>query len=127
MADEINFEWRLRVTNGTLSIDSGRENFTADMAGDAIGDNVQSIPTTSGGTAVTIPAAIGSAGVAVLENLEADGGNYVTFGLHDGSANYFAFVKVLPGEQWVMRLGGNTLYALANTGAVRIRTRIVEV
>lgn len=124
MAGEIKLDLRLRAVKSSVSIDQDSKaiQVVADMAGDAFGRDVQSIPTTAGGTAISIPAAVGTAGQALFKNNDAS--NYVEIGVQVGGTFYPA-VKLLAGEACAFRVGG-TLYALANTAAVKLEKFILE-
>ena len=84
---------------------------------------MQSIPTTSGGTVVSVTLPAGTAnGYCCLRNL--DSANYLTWGVESGGA--MVTVGTLnPGEVAIFRLGaGVTLMALANAAAVLLDTRV---
>lgn len=124
MADEINYSLSIQFDKGNISIKREAQRQSVSVAGDAYSAQVQSIPTTAGGTAVAIASAVGTKGYAFFRNLDAT--NFVTLGVHDGSANYFAFAKLKPGEAGMIRLASSTIYALADTGAVLLEAIIIE-
>jgi hypothetical protein len=89
---------------------------TIDVAGDAYGNDIQSIPTSN--TALTLPAAIGTTGWVIVKNLDTT--NYVSVGL---TGSYT--VKLLPGQSAAFPAAGAP-YALANTATCLVEKLIFE-
>jgi hypothetical protein len=125
MADEITLVSSLRVAKSSLSIEKRQATQRVDMAGTDYSAGTQSIPTTAGGTAVTVAAAVGTPGISRFTNTDAT--NYVELG-RQVAGSFYVFVKLLPGEWFDFRLGCTTaqLFALANTSAVTLEHIIVE-
>ena len=123
MADELNYSVSLQFAKGSLALKREAVRQLADVAGDAYSANVQSIATTAGGTAVTIAAAVGTAGFAFFRNLDAT--NFVEVGVESGGT-FYPLLKLKPGECALGRLTTTSVYARANTGAVLLETIVVE-
>lgn len=122
MANEITYELYLKAAKGNLSIERRIPATKADMAGDAYSANVQTIATSS--TAVTIAAAVSTAGFAFFRNLDAT--NFVEIGVEDGGSTFIAFAKLDPGQAAVVPLATTSIYAKADTAAVLLETIVVE-
>ncbi len=68
MANEIGLNWQLSVSKNGLVVQESKSNQIT-MNGDDRSDQTQVIPTTAGGTALTVSAAVTTLGVAVFTNL----------------------------------------------------------
>lgn len=123
MAGELYTTTRLRFRKGDISVDKTSA-VTGDVAGNAYSAGVQEIPTTSGGTAISIGSAVGTKGMAFFRNLDDE--NYVELGVQDGSMNFIAFAKLKAGQAALVPLASSTIYALANTAAVLLDVVVIE-
>lgn len=123
MASEITVSTYLRVIKGSINLVRQVLNNVVTMTGDDHALVTQVVPTTAGGTALTIAPAIGTCGYAHFRNLDAT--NYIEIGVQV-SAAFYPFMKLKAGESAVLRLGTNAPYALANTASVRLEHWIVE-
>lgn len=129
MADEIQLgAVRMKVVKAASNINETFivEAQTPDMAGNAISEGTSTIPTTAGGTAISVNAAVTTLGWAIFKNQGPT--NYVEIGLQVGGT-FYPFMKLLAGEEsYPIRLGmaSNALYALANTASVDLTHKIVE-
>lgn len=123
MANEINVSLSLSASKGSIEVTRRSGNLLRDMSGDAYGANVQSIPTTAGGTALATFAAVGTPGLTWFRNL--DSTNYVDIGVED-SGTFYPFVKLKAGDCALLRLGTAAPYARANTSAVLLEYIILE-
>lgn len=123
MADEITVIAGLRVTNGNLKVEHSTLQSTFTMSGDATSRNTQSIPTTAAGTALSIAAAVGTAGFSFFRNLDAT--NFVEIGVQVGGT-FYPVIKLKAGEYGVCRFSVLTLYARADTAAVLLDFSMVE-
>lgn len=123
MSNEVNYSISLAAVKSTLSIKREYMRKTADVAGDAYSAQVQSIPTTAEGTAVTVATAVGTPGFAMFVNLDAT--NFVTLGCKP-AATYYPFITLKAGEACLLRLTDTTFHALADTAAVLLESIIIE-
>ena len=123
MADEITYSVRLSAVKGDINIKREHCNGLVTMTGDAYSARVQSIPTTAGGTALSIAAAVGTPGLAIVINQDAT--NYVDLGVENGGTFYPA-IKLKPGEGNFIRFGSELAHARADTGAVLLEMFILE-
>jgi len=120
MANEITFSTSLKVTKGDFT-DSKSGSDTADMATATAAGGTPSIGTSSHEAILVTD--VGTPGWAWFKNIDAT--NYVQIGV-DVSATFYPFVKLLPGESCVLRLGTTAPYAKANTGAVKLQYLILD-
>ncbi|TXH10002.1 MAG: hypothetical protein E6R03_15985 [Hyphomicrobiaceae bacterium] len=122
MANEIQVSASLSVQKGYLTARrSQTRSFTLNAASPAKAAGIASI-----GTAAheALPMGdVGTAGWAWFENL--DSTNYVQIGTDNGGA-FIPFLKLMPGEPQLVRLGTNAPYAKANTAAVKLDYEIFE-
>ena len=128
MANEISYSLQLRCTNPSAAVAAG--NFNLDRTENKtnvtqavmnFGAIVQSVPTTAGGTVIALPGGIttGTLGYAMLTNLDTT--NYVEVGVKV-AATFDSLLKLKAGESQVVRFAQtNPIYAMANTGAVKLR------
>jgi len=114
MANEISTSTSLSVTNGSSKLS---RQTSKQITQNAVGtyQNTQTVGTTY--EAVAIGADLGTAGFAVFTNLDLT--NYVEVGL-EVSAAFYPFVKLKAGESAQVRLATSTLFAKANTSAVKL-------
>ena len=119
MADEIAVTIALSVAKGNLALAIASERFLPDMSGTRYIDNVQNIGTTAEALGV---GDVGTAGWAYFKNLDLT--NYVEIGRD--ISGFQAFIKLLPGEACVVRLGTSAPYAKANTAAIDLKYVIIE-
>lgn len=122
MANEITVTARLRATKGYLSVDRSVSK-TSNMYGTHMSDNIQSIPTSAAGTAITITAGVASAGWAWVRNTDTT--NYIDIGVQV-SGTFYPLIRLYPGEGHPMRLAMLTPYARANTAAVDLEFCALE-
>lgn len=88
-----------------------------DISGDYVIENVQLISTNTAGDALTL-GSVTTAGFGWFHN--ADATNYVEIGIKDGSANFFAFLKLDAGQSCPAWLGTTQLLARASTNSVKL-------
>jgi hypothetical protein len=124
MANEITVTATLKVAKGSLAWQqSVNQSITLAAAKPNGSGFSQSIPTTAGGTAISL-GAVATNGWAWFQNLDAT--NYVEIGVADGGT-FFPFARLLAGEIALMRVSASAApYALANTGAVILMTTIFD-
>ena len=124
MANEINVSFSVQTTAKSAIVNrsfSTKASFTA--AAPNIAGLSQSIPTTSGGTAIAL-GAVATPGVAYFINNDAT--NYVQIGIVV-SATFYPLLKLFPGEGAAVRIdGGAVPYARANTAAVVLEYAILD-
>lgn len=114
------------VTDGQTTLNEQQRTQTSTPSGTDVAAFTQDIPTTAGGTAIAFPASMGSLGWAIFENMDAT--NYVEIGRQVGGA-FYPVLRVSAGKKTgPVELGCSTsqLYALANTGTVKLRTAAHE-
>ena len=114
MANEISASTSLSVVNGSSKL-SRQTSKTITQNGVGTYQNTQSVGTTY--EAVAIGADLGTAGLAVFTNLDLT--NYVEIGLEVSSA-FYPLIKLKAGESSQVRLATSTLFAKANTSAVKL-------
>lgn len=123
MANEISVSWQLSAIKGNLS-ETRAKNFRATLsaASPNMGAGAQSI-----GFAAHEAVAVGDVstlGWAFFQNLDTT--NYVELGV-DVAATFYPLARLNAGESCVLRLAqGITLYAKANTAAVRLNYAILD-
>ena len=123
MSNEIRINAQLSVRNNNFVDQFAPGNISINQANPGRGGSVQSIPTTSGGTVVSVTLPAGTAnGYCCLRNL--DSANYLTWGVESGGRDgYRGHPK--PGRGGHLPPGaGVTLMALANAAAVLLDTRV---
>jgi hypothetical protein len=123
MASEITVQASLQVSKTYLAERKQPGQLTVDMAGTRYSANVQSVPTTAGGTALSIGSNVGTAGWAFFRNTDAN--NYVQVGVQV-SGTFYPLLTLKAGEYCVVRLATDTVYALANTAAVDLEFFVLE-
>jgi len=119
MANEINKTIRVTAAKNGASV-SYSETSREDMTGDDMITSVQSIATTA--ETVNFGEITGAPGLVIIKNLDAT--NYVEFG---GDSGLTVFkLKLLAGQDMLIRPQSATLYAQANTAAVKIQVTATE-
>lgn len=120
MADEISFSVSLKATKSSFVLPQHSTADTVDMATAGQAGGVQTVGTTHETIGVTD---LSTPGWSYFKNLDTT--NYVELG-RDVSASFYPFVKLLPGEACVLRLGTTAPYAKANTASVKLQYVILE-
>ena len=109
-------------SNGSLSVPMPSKTKTITQAGQGVFTDTQSI-SHSAPVAVTI-GSTSTLGLVAIENI--DSANFVDFGSYVSSV-FYPLVRLLFGERYVFRVKpGLTLYAQADTAAVKIQKTIYE-
>lgn len=125
MANEINFNASINIRKGNLIESFTPGSITIDLASNKGDGGVQEICNLSvcsqGEEVITTDVAIG--GLFFFRNL--DETNYIEIGTQVSSV-FKPFLKLLPGEYSVGRLGTATIYARANSGLVSLQYRILS-
>lgn len=114
------------IAKGSMSYAKTFPSQQFDMSGTDYSAGVQSIPTTAGGTAVAVAAAVGTYGYAHFTNL--DSSNYVDLGVQV-SGTFYPFMRVMPGKTSppiLLSMAAGALYALAHTAAVELEVFVNE-
>jgi len=120
MANEISKSIRVTATKTGASV-SYSNTSTESMTGDDMISSVQSIATSA--ETVNFGEITGAPGLVIIKNLDAT--NYVEFG---GDSGLTVFkLKLLAGQDMLIRPQSATLYAQANTAAVKIQVIATEV
>lgn len=119
MANEITATTSIAVVNGSSKLS---RQTSKQITQNSIGtyQNTQTVGTTY--EAVAIGADLGTAGMAVFTNLDLT--NYVEVGL-EVSAAFYPFAKLKAGETWQGRLATSTIFAKANTAAVKLEVIVL--
>lgn len=117
MANEV--QVTARLVDSALEVDHQPSALNVDRTGTEMISYVQSIGTSN--EALATNSDIGTVGWAYFENL--DSTNFVQLATQD-DATYFA--KLLAGEKFIIPLATATIYAKADTGAVRLRVTMLE-
>lgn len=125
MASEISVTTRLYAKKSFLLVDNNVGTVNADLSGSTSASGIVSIPTTAGGTALSLDGiTTATMGYAFFRNIDAT--NFVQIGVRDGSSNFLAFAKLKAGEVAVVRMNQtNPPYALANAAAVVLQYTIL--
>lgn len=122
MANELTINGSVAFSKGNVATKTlAVQTLRANVSGADFIQATQSIPTTAGGTAISIPAAIGTPGWFFIKNNDAT--NYVTI---LDSVSGAALLKLKAGEVAMGRFASAAPAALANTAAVVIEYLIVE-
>lgn len=119
MADEITLNLKIKYDKNGIS-DSRTFSDTVTATGSALCGGVQTIGTTEEALAVGDVATLG---YARFMNIDAT--NFVTIGNYTGGT-YYPVLKLKAGEAAVCRLAAATIYAKADTAAVRLDYMIFE-
>lgn len=121
MAGTIALTTGMTHTNGTLSVPIAAKTKTIVQAAQGAFADTQTIATSD--TAVTI-GGIATLGIVWIENL--DSVNFVEVGSYV-AATFYPLIRILAGERYPFRaVPGTTLYAKADTAAVKIQKNIYE-
>jgi hypothetical protein len=123
MANEITATAVLKVLKGNVDITRPMISKPFTMNGTAYGVDTVSVPTTSTGTALVTPSAVGTGGWSYFVNIDTT--NYVEVGVQV-SGTFYPVVKLKAGEFGMFRIAVLTLFARANTAAVELEHWIVE-
>jgi hypothetical protein len=119
MANEISKTVRMSANKTGASV-SYSTTTSEDMTGDDMISSVQSIATSA--ETVNFGEITGAPGLVIIKNL--DSTNYVEFG---GDSGLTVFkLKLLAGKDMLIRPQSATLYAQANTAAVKIQVIATE-
>jgi len=127
MSNEITYQAQLLLRSGQLADQFASGSKTANQTTAKLIRNVQTIPTTVGGTALEL-GDIASPGVLIVQNLDADvvspphTAHFVDIGIQVVGVFYPA-VRVLPGEIWMARYSPGAAsmpYALADIASVEL-------
>lgn len=120
MAEEISSTIGLTVTKSNLKLSKPTATKKITLTGDEYHDTTQDVGTTYEALSV---GDLDNAGVAQFTNLDAT--NFVEIGVEVAAA-FYGVIKVMPGETWQVRLSSLTLFARANTAAVKLGVTILE-
>ena len=124
MANEISISTRLYAKKSFLNVDHNVGTVTADLSGSTSAAGIVSIPTTAGGTALSLDGiTTATMGYAFFRNIDAT--NYIEIGVQVGGT-FYALVKLKAGEVGLFRMNQtNPPYALANTATVVLQFTIL--
>ena len=124
MANEISISTRLYAKKSFLNVDHNVGTVTADLSGSTCAAGIVSIPTTAGGTALSLDGiTTATMGYAFFRNIDAT--NYIEIGVQVGGT-FYALVKLKAGEVALLRMNQtNPPYALANTATVVLQFTIL--
>jgi len=116
MANEISYQFQVRLANGELNDTYSSPSQRTDQTNARLIRNVQEIGTSE---EILENGDVATPGWAVFVNL--DDTNYVEVGHYTGGT-FYPFLKLKPGDQMICRLGVTTaqLYAKANTSTVSL-------
>lgn len=121
MANEITIGVRLKALKGNLSVERRVDNVTADLAGSRYSANIQTVGTTK--EQVVVGADVATPGWAYFRNH--DSTHFVDIGVVV-SGTFYPLLRLLPGENQVVRLATLTFYAQADTAAVDLESFVLE-
>lgn len=103
MANEAEIRSSLQISKDNLEYRGQPTVFNADVTGTK-GPTPGAITVSTAGTDVDLTA-LTTPGLCRIQNLEADGGNYVSYGMWDPEGSkYLPLGELLPGESYVLRL-----------------------
>ena len=124
MASEISVTTRLYAKKSFLVVDNNVGTINADLSGSTSAAGIVSIPTTAGGTALSLDGiTTATMGYAFFRNIDAT--NYIEIGVQVGGT-FYALVKLKAGEVGLFRMNQtNPPYALANTATVVLQFTIL--
>lgn len=127
-ADEIQIQTKLYAAKGGAYLGSHTNSVTLDMAGTHMASGTQSIGTGSD-EILDVPADVSGQRYLEVKSLEAEGGNYVEFSIATGGSFAASVFCRLPGAALMLICvpSGTNIYAKANTAAVNIDWRTVQV
>lgn len=123
MANEVQIQSGLKLTNGNLSSPMLTNNYNADQTTARAYEDTQQIGTTAGGE-VLVVGSISTAGWAYFKNLDAT--NIVKIGPESGGA-IVDLITLAPGETaGPMKMATSTIRAIALVGGCDLWYRIYE-
>ena len=124
MASEISISTRLYAKKSYLVVDHNPGTFAVTLSGSTSAGGIVSIPTTAGGTALSLDGiTTATMGYAFFRNIDAT--NYIEIGVQVGGT-FYALVKLKAGEVALLRMNQtNPPYALANTATVVLQFTIL--
>jgi len=124
MANEISISTRLYAKKSFLNVDHNVGVVTADLSGSTSAAGIVSIPTTAGGTALSLDGiTIATAGYAFFRNIDAT--YYIEIGVQV-AGTFYALVKLKAGEVALLRMNQtNAPYARANGTAANLQYTIL--
>lgn len=127
-ADEIQIQTKLYAAKGGAYIGSHTNSVTLDMTGTHMASGTQAIGTGSD-EALDVPADVSGQRWLEIKSLEAEGGNYIELATATGGSFAAAVFARVPAAGLFFGCipSGTTIYAKANTGAVNIDWRTVQV
>ena len=125
MASEISISTRLYAKKSYLVVDHNPGTFAVTLSGSTSAGGIVSIPTTAGGTALSLDGiTTATMGYAFFRNVSSI--YSVQLGVRDVSSNFLAFATLKPGEVGLIRLNQtNPPYAIAITGAADLQYTIL--
>ncbi len=125
MANEIQITGSVRVRNGNFISNFSPGGITADQSTIGRGGHAQVIGNAA--SELVDFGDISNAGWCTLKNLEAEGGNFVEYGLDGGGGTLDAVGRLLPGEFAILRLTPSVaMFALADTAPVKLDVTVYE-
>ena len=124
MANEISISTRLLAKKSFLNVDHNVGTVTADLSGSTSAAGIVSIPTTAGGTALSLDGiTTATMGYAFFRNIDAT--NYIEIGVQVGGT-FYALVKLKAGEVALLRMNQtNPPYARSNGTAANLQYTIL--
>ena len=122
MANEIRMDASLTIETTNLRETYSPGSISIDMASSKGDGGVQEIGTASAGEAINV-VDVSVGGMFFARNIDAT--NYVEVGVQTGGT-FYPFLKLLPGEYTVGRLGTIAPFARANTANVDVQYRIIS-
>lgn len=124
MANEITVQASLRVNKSNIVHTFTPPSIQPTMTGEGRAAGTVEIPTTAAGTALVIPANVGTTGWSFFRHTGS--ANFIEVGVQTGGTTFLPFVKLLPGEYALLRLGTNAPYARSDTLAQPLQYDIFE-
>lgn len=115
MSNEITYQFQILLNNGRLKDQYSSSSIAASQSTAALVRNVETI-SNAAHSALDL-AGVSTPGFMVVQNL--DPTNYIEVGI-DVGGTFYAFLKLKPGEQGMVRLGTTAPYALANTAPAKL-------
>lgn len=124
MPNEITINAQYNISKGTLALQRTIASAQFDLAGANYTGQVQTIPTTAGGTEIDITSGVGDNGLAYFRNIDAT--NYIEVGIVV-SATFHPFMRLQPGQWGLCFLGHDVEpFARANTASANLEYFILE-
>ena len=124
MASEISVTTRLYAKKSFLVVDNNVGTINADLSGSTSASGIVSIPTSAGGTALSLDGiTTATMGYAFFRNIDAT--NYIEIGVQVGGT-FYALVKLKAGEVALLRMNQtNAPYARANGTVANLQYTIL--